>query len=91
MAREPNTNYHVQLLHFQQRDKECKDKLEKAALKATAREMLNQKFMIHCDKKSFRNEIEARVHTRLRDYENSIEERRVRLVKLRKFRPFTFL
>lgn len=79
MAREPNTDHHIKMLHYQQRENECKNKLESEASKDVEQEALRQKFELHCDKKRFRNEIKARVHAKLIDYERSIEERRVRL------------
>lgn len=82
MAREPNTDYHVRLLHYQQREDEYKNKLDSHVSKDVDLEKLRQKFEIHCDKKRFRNEIKSRVHEKLKDYEQSIEERRIKLRQL---------
>lgn len=78
MAREPNTDHHVRMLHYQQRDNEYKTKLCEAAMKGVAREILNQKFTKHCEDKQLRNEIKHRVEKHLQQYEQSIEQRRIK-------------
>lgn len=80
MAREPNTDYHVQFFHYQQREKEFRNKsvLEKA--KEVENECYKQKFEKHTDGRIFRNEIKNRVDAKLQEYENELEKRRIKCV-----------
>lgn len=78
MAREPNTDHFVKLLHYQQRDGELRSRSLSAFNKEVEAEITRQKMEIHCDNKRLRNEISIRVKAKLQEYENTVEERRVK-------------
>lgn len=76
MGRQPNTDYHVRLLHYKQRMTTAN--LEK--MKANADQLLKQKITIkydkHAEKKNFYRRVEDRVNQKLEEYEADIEKRR---------------
>lgn len=85
MAREPNTDYHVKLFHYQQRDKEFRSKAVLEKTKEVENEFYKQKFEKHTDGRIFRNEIKNRVDARLQEYENELENRRTKYVKKKNY------
>lgn len=76
MGRQPNTDYHVKLLHYKQRQTTAN--YEK--MKQNANELLQQKITLkydkHAEKKNFYRKIEDRVNKRMEEYEAGIEKRR---------------
>lgn len=76
MGRQPNTDYHVKLLHYKQRLTTAG--FEK--MKTNEDRLLKEKIALshdkHLEKKNFYKKIEDRVNKKMEEYEADIERRR---------------
>lgn len=89
MGRQPNTDYHVRLMHFKQRIQTANSEKLKANADRLLKDKITIKYDKHAEKKNFYRKIEDRVNRRMEDYEAEIEKRRDKYLNLRN--PYFFI
>lgn len=76
MAREPNTNYHVRLLDYKQKQQAAELAFTQSEKERLNADKITIKYDKHADKKIVQRQINDRVQTKLAQYDRAIEIRR---------------
>ncbi|XP_050305842.1 cilia- and flagella-associated protein 53-like [Anthonomus grandis grandis] len=81
-GREPNTDYHVKYLHYQQKRDSFDDMKQAEKKKKYLQDAITTKYENHAVKKRLQRSIQDRVDEKLKAYEETVEARRRRLQEL---------
>lgn len=76
MGREPNTDYHVRLLHYRQKAQAGHEAVMKENADRLLKDKITVKYDKHAEKNNFRRKVEDRVRKKMEEYEAEIERRR---------------
>lgn len=82
VAREPNTDYHIRLLHYKQRQREMESKGSAVEDIAKEKEGIKDQWIRHTDKRYWQHQIKQRLAEKMKKFDEEVEVRRERLAKL---------